>query len=137
MIHANERRAKLLTSSWPGKSAKRVLHAGSRRCPGHPRLCIRESKAWMPGTRPGMTSRWSRLFVSYALRGRWQAAEQLFQREADRDQAAVAARGAVELEPDRQLARSPQGDRNLQARHAGIAAGIGVLDEEQKILQAG
>ncbi|RJF74134.1 hypothetical protein D4Q52_13300 [Rhodopseudomonas palustris] len=27
-----------------------------RACPGHPRLCcICFSKAWMPGTRPGMT----------------------------------------------------------------------------------
>ncbi|RJF76987.1 hypothetical protein D4Q52_03910 [Rhodopseudomonas palustris] len=27
-----------------------------RACPGHPRLlCISVSKAWMPGTRPGMT----------------------------------------------------------------------------------
>ncbi|RJF69416.1 hypothetical protein D4Q52_20775 [Rhodopseudomonas palustris] len=29
-----------------------------RACPGHPRLCcISFTKAWMPGTRPGMTCR--------------------------------------------------------------------------------
>jgi len=28
--------------------------ASARLCPGHPRLCRRESKTWMPGTRPGM-----------------------------------------------------------------------------------
>src|SRR5947207_1835794 len=27
-----------------------------RACPGHPRLTSRQSKTWMPGTRPGMTA---------------------------------------------------------------------------------
>ncbi|MEH2668524.1 hypothetical protein DXU07_03475 [Bradyrhizobium elkanii] len=30
-----------------------------RACPGHPRLSVAETKTWMPGTRPGMTSLWS------------------------------------------------------------------------------
>ncbi|RJF77791.1 hypothetical protein D4Q52_02470 [Rhodopseudomonas palustris] len=34
--------------------SKKLRHG--RACPGHPRLlCISVSKAWMPGTRPGMT----------------------------------------------------------------------------------
>src|SRR5260370_7080932 len=34
-----------------------ILRHG-RACPGHPRLsCCQTAKTWMPGTRPGMTSR--------------------------------------------------------------------------------
>jgi len=36
-------------------------HRHGRACPGHPRLYRSESKTWMPGTRPGMTSSWNDL----------------------------------------------------------------------------
>ena len=46
MVHGSARRH--------GRAKARS--ASSRRCPGHPRLPVgRESKTWMPGTRPGMT----------------------------------------------------------------------------------
>ncbi|RJF76540.1 hypothetical protein D4Q52_05180 [Rhodopseudomonas palustris] len=47
-----------------------------RACPGHPRLlCISASKAWMPGTRPGMTrgdgnAKFNRRISGQALRMR-------------------------------------------------------------------
>ncbi|RJF77768.1 hypothetical protein D4Q52_02335 [Rhodopseudomonas palustris] len=40
-----------------------------RACPGHPRLfCVAVSKAWMPGTRPGMTGRGCRDNAGLLLR---------------------------------------------------------------------
>src|SRR5580693_9473101 len=44
-----------------GHSRSKNGVASARLCPGHPRLASRrESKTWMPGTRPGMTKRWQR-----------------------------------------------------------------------------
>jgi hypothetical protein len=41
------------TSSWPGKSAKRVFALDDPAI--HAFVAKKESKTWMPGTRPGMT----------------------------------------------------------------------------------
>src|ERR1044071_1290956 len=35
------------------KFARMPLHRHGRACPGHPRLTSAQSKAWMPGPRPG------------------------------------------------------------------------------------
>src|SRR5690349_22571321 len=34
--------------------------------PGHPRFCVPKSKAWMPGTRPGMTMRKDNAFIPHS-----------------------------------------------------------------------
>ena len=43
----------LAMAAYPRAFATYSRHG--RACPGHPRLPLLRSKAWMPGTRPGMT----------------------------------------------------------------------------------
>jgi hypothetical protein len=62
---------------------------------------------------------------------RGQAAEQRFEREPDAEQAPVAARGPVQLEPHRQAGRGAP-DRHREAGDARVAARIGILDERGK-----
>jgi len=56
-------------------------------------------------------------------------------RHPDREQAAVAACRAVQLETNRQCACGAKRDRKLDAGNAGIAAGIGVLNEQAEIFE--
>src|SRR5689334_18634445 len=48
---------------------KTLLHRHGRACPGHPRLVDGRKKAWMPGTRPGMTVVVEQLFARTRLKG--------------------------------------------------------------------
>src|SRR5262245_64656646 len=87
-------------------------------------------KAWVSAGRSWSSSAWlSSLIAGSSRRG--QASEERLQREPDPEQAAVAAGGAVELEPDRQ-AGGGAADRHAEARDPRVAARIGVLGEGEE-----
>src|ERR1700733_15776273 len=67
------------------------------------------------------------IFIAHLLKSgrRRHSPEQLFQREADRQQPAVAAGRTIQFHADRQSGRCAQRNGDLKPGDSGIAAGVG------------